>query len=154
MVISYHLSKDKGIYVLKGCEGLIYGIGHDVLEIERISALIKGRLRDKFMERILTAREIELSHFRDSKLSEYVAGRFSAKEAIVKALGCGIGRILGFTDIEILPDELGKPEVLLSQEAWTRLKLPEGQNYKIHLTITHERRLASAFAIVEQQSQQ
>ncbi|MDQ0195216.1 holo-ACP synthase [Paenibacillus wynnii] len=131
---------------------MIYGIGHDVLEIERISALMDGRLRDKFIERILTAREIELSHCRGRKLPEYVAGRFSAKEAIVKALGCGIGSTLGFTDIEIMPDVFGKPEVLLSSEAWSRLKLPEGWNYKIHLTITHERRLASAFAVVEQQS--
>ncbi|KGE19483.1 holo-ACP synthase [Paenibacillus wynnii] len=132
---------------------MIYGIGHDVLDIDRISALMEGRLRDKFIERVLTAREIELSHCRGRKLPEYVAGRFSAKEAIVKALGCGIGSILGFTDIEIVPDGLGKPEVRLSAEAWSRLGLPKGHNYKIHLTITHERRLASAFAVVEQQSQ-
>lgn len=132
---------------------MIYGIGHDVLEIERIQSLMKGRLKDRLLERILTLREIELSRCRGSRLAEYVAGRFSAKEAIVKALGCGIGKTVGFTDIEIVPDKLGKPEVLLSAAAWSRLKLPEGQNYKIHLTITHERRLASAFAVVEQQSQ-
>lgn len=131
---------------------MIYGIGHDVLEIERISTLMEGPLKKKFMERILTAREIQLSECRERKLSEFVAGRFSAKEAIVKALGCGIGATIGFTDIEIIPDSLGKPEVLLSAVVWSRLNLPEGQNYKIHLTITHERRLASTFAVVEQQS--
>ncbi|WP_410513375.1 holo-ACP synthase [Paenibacillus sp. BR2-3] len=130
---------------------MIYGIGHDVLEIERISALMEGRLKDKFMERILTVREIQLGKCRDRKLTEFVAGRFSAKEAIVKALGCGIGRTLGFTDIEILPNGLGKPKVQISAGAWSRLKLPDGHSYKIHLTITHERRLASAFAVVEQQ---
>ena len=130
---------------------MIYGIGHDVLEIERISALMEGRLKDKFMERILTVREIQLGECRDRMLTEFVAGRFSAKEAIVKALGCGIGRTLGFTDIEILPNGLGKPEVQISAGAWSRLKLPDGHSYKIHLTITHERRLASAFAVVERQ---
>lgn len=130
---------------------MIYGIGHDVLEISRISALMKGRLRDKFMERVLTAREIELGLCRERRLPEYLAGRFSAKEAIVKAFGCGIGEVIGFTDIEVVPNELGKPEVILSAEAWSRLNLPKGQNYKIHLTITHERHLASAFAVVEQE---
>jgi len=131
---------------------LIYGIGHDVLEIERIAALMDGRLKDKFIARILTTREIELSRGRERKLQEYIAGRFSAKEAIVKAFGCGVGKILGFTDMEIVPDALGKPEVVLSEQAWSRLQLPAGQSYKIHLTITHERRLVSAFAVVEQQS--
>jgi len=130
---------------------LIYGIGHDVVEIERITSLLQGRMGHKFKERILTGGEIQLSECRDRKLPEFVAGRFSAKEAVVKALGCGIGSIVGFTDIEILPDRLGKPEVRLSAEAWSRLKLPEGYSYKIHLTITHERRLASAFAVVELQ---
>ena len=82
-------------------------------------------------------------------MAEFVAGRFAAKEAIVKALGCGIGMEVGFQDIEILPDDKGKPEVNLSDEAWTRLGLPEGRNYNIHLTITHSRDLASAFAVVE-----
>ncbi|MCL6603257.1 MAG: holo-ACP synthase [Paenibacillus sp.] len=132
---------------------MIYGIGHDVLEIERIQSLMEGRLKDRLLERILTLREIELSRCRGSRQAEYVAGRFSAKEAIVKAFGCGIGKTVGFTDIEIVPDKLGKPEVVLSAAAWSRLELPGGQNYKIHLTITHERRLASAFAVVEQQSQ-
>ena len=131
---------------------MIYGIGHDVLEIERIAALMDGRLKDKFIARILTTREIELSRGRERKLQEYIAGRFSAKEAIVKAFGCGVGKILGFTDMEIVPDALGKPEVVLSEQAWSRLQLPAGQSYKIHLTITHERRLVSAFAVVEQQS--
>lgn len=128
---------------------MISGIGHDVLEIERISALMKGRLRDKFIARILTVREIELGGLRERRLPEFVAGRFSAKEAVAKALGCGIGITLGFTDIEILPDRLGKPEVRLSAEAWSRLNVPEGRNCRIHLTITHERSLASAFAVVE-----
>ncbi|WP_379127716.1 holo-ACP synthase [Paenibacillus sp. sgz500958] len=130
---------------------MIYGIGHDVLQIERVSALMSGVLRDKFIARVLTPREIMLGELRERRLAEYVAGRFSAKEAIVKALGCGIGLKVGFTDIEILPDDQGKPEVQLTPEAWTRLNLPEGRSYRIHLTITHDRDLASAFAVVEQE---
>lgn len=101
------------------------------------------------MERVLTAAELQLAAERGGKGAEFTAGRFAAKEAVVKALGCGIGRTVGFQDIEILPDRLGKPEVVLTPEAWTRLSLPKGRDYVIHLTITHSRDLASAFAVVE-----
>lgn len=129
---------------------LIYGIGHDVLEIERIVKLMNKGLGNKFNQRVLTKQEYRLAELKGGRLAEFVAGRFSAKEAIVKALGCGIGNVVGFQDIEILPDSKGKPEVALSCEAWSRLALPEGQKYTIHLTITHGRELASAFAVVEE----
>ncbi len=128
---------------------LIYGIGHDVLEIERISEVINRGLGKKFNQRVLTEQEYQLAEERSGRLAEFVAGRFAAKEAVVKALGCGIGNVVGFQDIEILPDVKGKPEVTLSCEAWSRLDLPDGQRYTIHLTITHGRDLASAFAVVE-----
>ncbi|MRN55543.1 holo-ACP synthase [Paenibacillus monticola] len=129
---------------------MIYGIGHDVLEIERIAKLMNRGLGVKFIRRVLTAREHQLAERRNGKQAEFVAGRFAAKEAVVKALGCGIGRSVGFHDIEILPDKLGKPEVVLLEAAWERLNMPEGREYTIHLTITHGRDLASAFAVVEQ----
>lgn len=128
---------------------MIYGIGHDVLEIDRIAALVGRGIGTKFMERVLTGRELQLAAARGGKGAEFTAGRFAAKEAVVKALGCGIGQTVGFQDIEIVPDRLGKPEVVLSPEAWQRLSLPEGNGYIIHLTITHSRELASAFAVVE-----
>ncbi|QUL55558.1 holo-ACP synthase [Paenibacillus tritici] len=127
---------------------MIYGIGHDVLEIERITEIAEGSLGSRFTRRILTGQELVLAAGKGAKTAEFIAGRFSAKEAVVKALGCGIGHLVGFQDIEILPDALGKPVATLSAEAWSRLRLPE-QEYTIHLTITHTRALASAFAVVE-----
>ncbi|ASA25530.1 holo-ACP synthase [Paenibacillus donghaensis] len=127
---------------------MIYGIGHDVLEIERITELMDRGRAKKFMGRVLTAREQRLADSRGVKAAEFVAGRFAAKEAVVKALGSGIGRVVGFQDVEILPDGNGKPEVGLSGAAWDRLNLPPA-GYTIHLTITHGRELASAFAVVE-----
>lgn len=128
---------------------MIYGIGHDVLEIDRIEQVLSRGPEARFLRRILTAGELELAGNRSGRLAEFTAGRFAAKEAVVKALGCGIGAQVGFADIEILPDGRGKPEVLLSEGAWTRLDLPDGNRYTIHLTITHSRGLASAFAVVE-----
>ncbi|WP_025690725.1 holo-ACP synthase [Paenibacillus zanthoxyli] len=131
---------------------MIYGIGHDLLEINRIAVLLEGRLGGRFVRRVLTEGELSVAGSRGGLTAEYAAGRFAAKEAIVKAFGCGIGAALGFTDIEILPGKLGRPEAAISGEAWTRLNLPDGYDYIIHLTITHTTDLASAFAVVEQRA--
>lgn len=127
---------------------MIYGIGHDVLEIGRVAEIADSSLGSRFTRRILTGRELTLAGSKGARTAEFIAGRFSAKEAVVKALGCGIGQAVGFRDIEILPDALGKPVAALSAGAWSRLGLAE-QKHVIHLTITHSRGLASAFAVVE-----
>jgi holo-[acyl-carrier protein] synthase len=133
---------------------LIYGIGHDVLEIERVAAILERPHGERFMARVLTAAELEVAHARGPRQSEFVSGRFAAKEAITKAFGCGIGKVIGFEDIEILPDRLGKPDVMLSQAAWQRLGLEDGHSsYRIHLSISHQPHMASAFAIVERLGQ-
>ncbi|MNI75590.1 Holo-[acyl-carrier-protein] synthase [compost metagenome] len=128
---------------------MIYGIGHDVLEIQRMKEVLGRESGAKFIRRILTPAELELAEERSGRLAEFAAGRFAAKEAIVKALGCGIGREVGFQDIQVLPDESGKPAVSLASAAWSRLGLRE-EGYAIHLTITHTQGLASTFAVVEQ----
>lgn len=133
---------------------MIYGVGHDLLEIARIEELRARKSWMRFLERILTPNERQLATQRESRIAEYVAGRFAAKEAVVKALGCGIGEYVGFTDIEVLPDALGKPQCTVSAEAWERLGRINPQAcaavYRIHISITHQPTLASAFAVVEQ----
>lgn len=86
---------------------MIVGIGLDVVEIERIEkAYIR---RNSFADRVLTEKELELFDGLTGKRKiEFLAGRFSVKEAFSKALGTGIGKIT-FLDIEVLPNELGKP---------------------------------------------
>lgn len=127
---------------------MIYGIGHDVLEIARITGLMNRNAGKRFAARVLTPQEQVLADGKAGREAEFIAGRFAAKEAVVKALGCGIGETVGFQDIGILPDPLGKPQVSLAPQAWERLGLPAGE-YTVHLTITHGRELASAFAVVE-----
>jgi holo-[acyl-carrier protein] synthase len=130
---------------------MIFGIGHDVVEIERISNILDKSGGHKFFNRILTLSELELPGSKLRK-AEFLAGRFAAKEAVSKAFGCGIGKIMGFQDIEVLPDKAGKPLVSLSSKAWDRLQLGSSEQYNIHLSITHERHMASAFVVVEQRS--
>lgn len=131
---------------------MIHGIGHDVLEIRRLSLLLNGQLGHRFMERVLTSSEREEARKRGGKLTEFVAGRFAAKEAISKAFGCGIGSIISFGDMEILPDSMGRPVPVLSEGAWERLRLPGEPEYVIHLSISHQTELASAFAVVEKKA--
>lgn len=129
---------------------MIEGVGHDLIEIERVGRLMaETPLRDKFMRRILTDAEYELAERRGGKRAEFVAGRFAAKEAVVKALGCGIGSQVGFRDIEVVPDKLGKPVCTLLPAAWQRLGYDKPSGFRIHLSITHSDTMASAFAVVE-----
>ena len=121
---------------------MIKGIGTDIVEIDRIEKVAN---REGFLEKIFTIREIE--HLRKRNMRpEYIAGRFAAKEAIVKALGTGF-RGISFKDIEIENDELGKPIVILRDKA-EELVSKEGM-YNVHLSISHGRDSAIAYVIWE-----
>ncbi|MCC3374831.1 holo-ACP synthase [Cohnella sp. REN36] len=128
---------------------MIIGVGLDVVEMERMAKLLAGDSGRKFAERVLTAAELDhYAGMQPRRAVEFAAGRFAAKEAVVKAFGCGIGATVGFHDIELLPDASGRPLCRLSEEAWGRLGL-HGAGHSIHVAITHERKLAAATAIVE-----
>lgn len=126
---------------------MIIGIGTDIIEIARVRRLMTGKLGERFVQRILTEREQQLAAERKEQF-EFTAGRFAAKEAIVKAFGCGIGEHIGFQDIEIMPDRLGKPLCTLSDQAWHRLDYDEAA-MTLHLSISHGKTVVSAFAVVE-----
>lgn len=131
---------------------MIIGIGHDLTTITRVATILEGKAGSRFLQRVLTESErndIELLGSQ-SRIAEFVAGRFAAKEAISKALGCGIGGVLGFHDMVTERLESGKPHCTISEGAKLRLNLSH-RNIVIHLSITHERDHASAFAIVEEQ---
>ncbi|MGZ9587178.1 holo-ACP synthase [Paenibacillus marinisediminis] len=128
---------------------MIYGIGHDILELERVSRILDGKSRGRFLQRVLTPAELKVADLKEPRLSEWVAGRFAVKEALAKAIGCGIGQQVGFQDIEVLPDTSGKPLAKLSAEAWTRIRL-NPDRARIHVTISHQPGMASAFCVIEQ----
>lgn len=128
---------------------MIVGIGLDIVELNRMNAVISGATGQKFIARVLTKQEVAcLAQLMARRALEFVAGRFAAKEAVVKALGCGIGAIVGFQDIELLPDRQGKPVCVLSEQALARLGWQE-RSYRLHVAITHERSMAAATALVE-----
>jgi len=118
----------------------ILGIGTDIIEIERIAMAIQ-RHGTRFLDHLFTLKEQEYA-FRRKPSDATFAGRFAAKEAISKALGTGIGQSVGWKDIEILSDELGKPLVFLSQRIQQKFHSPN-----ILVSISHSKQHAVAFAI-------
>lgn len=121
---------------------MIIGMGTDIVELARLDAAIK-RGGEAFLQRIYTAAELEEGKSR----LEYLGGRWAAKEAAAKALGCGIGAGCSFTDIEIIDAPSGAP--VLSCRARAAATLAEGRKVRWHLSISHERAYAVATAIVE-----
>lgn len=126
---------------------MILGIGNDLIEIDRVKKIIQQSAGTKFLERILTPDEQKLAEQRKGRVFEFAAGRFAAKEAVVKALGCGIGKGMGFQDMEIIPDVNGKPECLIAGAALQRLGI--SSNLRVHLSISHNETTAFAFAVIE-----
>lgn len=133
---------------------MIIGMGHDLVELGRIQKILQGAAGPSFVARVLTPQEKAhaVNKFGDQlhgRWIEYVAGRFAVKEAVVKAFGCGIGAIIGFQDMSVLPDTAGKPVCELSLTSYEKLGL-DPQVVYLHVSITHTQQLASACAIVEQ----
>lgn len=128
---------------------MIVGIGLDLVELDRIGRILAQASGSRFAGKVLTEEErVRWASLPPRRALEFLAGRFAAKEAVVKALGCGIGAAAGFHDIQILGDVSGKPCCRLAESSWNRLGLREGE-HRIHVAITHERNQAAATAVVE-----
>lgn len=118
--------------VIKGC-------GVDMIEIDRITRALR---RQKFIERIYTKREQELLR---ARTAQSWAARFAAKEAVMKALGCGLRQGVRFTDIEILNEESGRPVVILAGQAQKAAQLQRVA--AVHISLSHNRSTAVAYAL-------
>jgi holo-[acyl-carrier protein] synthase len=124
---------------------MITGIGVDVLEVKRMQRTI-ARYADQFLGHVFTDAERSEAPS-GAGMASYYAGRWAAKEAVAKALGSGIGNRCGWTDIRVLRGPDGQPQVTLSgAAAATAAALGVS---RIHLSISHERRLACASAVAE-----
>lgn len=126
---------------------MIIGVGTDLIDIERVRKILEQSSGVRFIERVLTPEERKLAEDRKGRLTEFVAGRFAAKEAVVKALGCGIGKQVGFQDLQIAPGALGRPECSITKEALHCLGFEF--TVRIHVSITHTETMAAAYAVAE-----
>lgn len=122
---------------------MIAGLGTDIVEVDRIAKMVADH-GDHFLERVFTSNEIAHCQPRREAAPHY-AGRWAAKEAVMKALGTGFTPDVGFTDIEILVKSSGQPYVVLHGKARTYAdRIGVGE---ILITISHTRTYATATAI-------
>jgi phosphopantetheine--protein transferase-like protein len=121
---------------------MIIGTGVDIIEIERIAKAAKN---ERFFDKIFSDSETAL--FEASKYRmETVAGRFAAKEAVMKALGCGLGD-MPMKSIEVLRAPSGQPVVELKNEAKQKAEALGVKH--MHISISHSERYAVAQAVAE-----
>lgn len=122
------------------------GLGTDIVEIARIKkAVEKGG--GAFLEKVYTGQEISAYMKRNRSGDSYLAGRWAAKEALSKALGCGIGENCSLTDIDIYETPSGAPALALSGNA-KKYADTLGVN-NILVSISHEANYAVATVLLE-----
>lgn len=121
----------------------IFGIGIDVVEVERIAAAIE-RHGEPFLAKLFTSNERAYCEVQKKPALHYAA-RFAAKEAVSKALGTGIGGQAGWLDLEITRDPSGAPKLALSGNAADFAQ--QNGITEIQISLTHAREYAAANAI-------
>lgn len=123
---------------------MIFGIGTDILQAERVEKTWR-QFGDHFARRLLLDEEYAL--FAKAKRPvRFLAMRFAAKEAVVKAMGTGFANGMWIRDVGMLPNALGQPQVIYSQRGKAvcrRLGVGEG-----HLTLSDEAGLIVAVAVL------
>jgi holo-[acyl-carrier protein] synthase len=124
---------------------VIFGIGVDVLEAARIKK-VYDRYGEHFVERLLLPEE-RRQLGRTRRTERFLAMRFAAKEAIVKAMGTGFAHGIWIRDVGVVQNSWGRPEVVYSargEKMRRRLGIGAG-----HVTLTDEAGLIVAVAVLE-----
>ena len=123
----------------------IFGIGTDIVNVNRIKALIKKN-NQAFKKRIYTNFEIKTCERRKNKI-ECFAKRFAAKEALFKAVS--LGNKLKFKEVEIRNNLSGAPKLLIKGVSLKNLKkILKNKKFKIHLSLSDDKPWAIASVII------
>lgn len=129
-------------------ESMIVGIGVDIIAISRVEKVYK-RYKDYFGQKILAVEEwSDYQSCRNlTQKIKFLAKRFAAKEAFVKALGTGFSQGVRLGDIAVTHDVAGKPGLTISGVAETKMK--EKNINSIHLSLSDEKQSVVAFVVLE-----
>lgn len=123
----------------------IVGIGIDLVDCARIESSI-ARFGDRFLHRVFT--EGEIAYSQSMKFpARHLAARFAAKEALSKAFGTGIGRAMGWRDLDVRKKESGEPYVVLSGGA-EKMANERGVT-KVWISLSHTDESGMATIILE-----
>jgi holo-[acyl-carrier protein] synthase len=129
---------------------VIFGIGTDVVQLERVEQVFL-RHGEHFVRRLLMLEE-EAAFRRYKRPVRFLAMRFAAKEAIVKALGTGFAHGIWIRDVGIVANAWGRPEVIWSDRGRAlRDRLGAGEG---HVTLTDEAGLVVAVAVLMRKESQ
>ncbi|BCS54510.1 holo-[acyl-carrier-protein] synthase [Geobacter sp. SVR] len=124
---------------------MIFGIGTDIVSIERFQRFIDSG-NTAILRRLFTPGEQAVCTARKSSAACYAA-RFAAKESFLKAIGTGLRDGISWLDMEVVSNDLGKPELLLSGEA---LNLYRAHRLgRLFLSLSHDGGCAVAMVVVE-----
>ncbi len=121
----------------------IVGIGTDIIECLRIAQMIE-RHAEQFISRVYTEHEIQYCQSRKAA-TQHFAGRWAAKEAVLKAMGTGWRRGISWRDVEVRNEAGGRPVVVLRGGA--RDVVEKMGIAQIQISISHCRSHATAFAV-------
>ncbi len=125
---------------------MIYGIGCDIVKVSRLEKWVRSE--GSYIERFFHEDERLSESVSFQRKCESYAGKFAAKEAFSKALGTGIS---GFSlkDVYVVSDSKGKPEFRVTGKALELVEELCGKNCRIHVSISHEKEYAVAYAVIE-----
>lgn len=123
----------------------VLGIGVDLVECARVQHSL-DRFGDRFLHRVFT--EGEIAYSQSMKFpARHLAARFAAKEAISKAFGTGIGKAMGWKDIDVHKKPSGEPFIVLEGGA-KQLAAARGVA-KVSITLSHTDNHAMAMIVLE-----
>ncbi len=123
---------------------MIIGIGIDLVECGRFldwSAFKK--------QRIFTKKELEYAENDNANSEKHLANFWAAREACLKALGCGFGEEIAFSDVSVIHTDAGRPELLIAGGAKAKLKELAGMTAHVHLSITDQDDYCAAIVVIE-----
>lgn len=123
----------------------VIGIGIDLVECKRIQHSL-DRFGERFLNRVFTQGEIEYSNSMKFP-ARHLAARFAAKEAVSKAFGTGIGKAMGWRDIDVRKKESGEPYVVFSGQA-DGLARARGMK-SVFITLSHTDEHAMACVVLQ-----
>jgi len=125
---------------------MIVGIGIDLVESGRFldwSAFKK--------QRIFTKKELEYADGDNANAEKHLANFWAAREACLKALGTGFGDDIAFSDISVVHNDMGQPEIIIAGGARARLKEIAGITARVHLSITDQDNFSAAMVVIEKE---
>ena len=123
---------------------MIIGTGIDLVECDRFldwSAFKK--------QRIFTKKELEYADNDNANSERHLANFWAAREACLKALGTGFGDDIAFSDVSVVHNDMGRPELLISGGAKVALKELAGADARVHLSISDQNSYCVAMVIIE-----